>query len=55
MFYRILHITIKELIQTLRDKRAVGMLLAAPALQLLVFGYVATIDLKKSPVVICDY
>jgi ABC-2 type transport system permease protein len=55
MFYRIFHITIKELIQTLRDKRSVGLLLVAPVVQLVVFGYVATIDLKKSPVVICDY
>ena len=55
MFYRIFHIVKKELIQSLRDKRAFGMLLVAPIVQLLVFGYVATTDIKRSSAVICDY
>lgn len=55
MFWRIFHLSIKELIQTLRDRRSVGLLLLAPIAQLLIFGYVATTDLKRSPMVICDY
>jgi len=55
MFRRIFHLIKKELIQSLRDKRAVAMLIIAPVVQLLVFGYVATTDLKRSSTVICDY
>ncbi|MCD6162338.1 MAG: ABC transporter permease [candidate division Zixibacteria bacterium] len=52
---RIIPIIKKELIQTVRDKRAFMILLIAPILQLLVFGYVATTDIKMSSSVICDY
>jgi ABC-2 type transport system permease protein len=55
MFWRIYHLSVKELIQTLRDRRSVGLLLVAPLFQLLIFGYVATTDLRRSPMVICDY
>lgn len=55
MFWRIYHLSVKELIQTLRDRRSVGLLLVAPLFQLLIFGYVATTDLKRSSMVICDY
>lgn len=55
MFWRIYHISVKELIQTLRDRRSVGLLLVAPLFQLLIFGYVATTDLKRSSMVVCDY
>lgn len=55
MFYRIIHIIKKELIQSLRDKRAVGILLIAPLFQLFIFGYVATTDLKRSEVIVCDF
>lgn len=55
MFHRIIHIIKKELIQSMRDKRAIGMLLIAPIVQLLVFGYVATTDIKKSALVVCDF
>lgn len=55
MFYRILQIIIKELIQTLRDKLSFTILLIAPIIQLLIFGYVATTDIKRTSAVICDY
>jgi len=55
MFRRIYHLSLKELIQTLRDRRSVGLLLIAPLFQLLIFGYVATTDLKRSSLVVCDY
>ena len=52
---RIFHIVKKELVQTLRDKRAFAILLIAPVIQLLIFGYVATTDIRMSSVVICDF
>ncbi len=55
MFRRIFFLIKKELVQSLRDKRSVAMLIIAPTIQLLVFGYVATTDLKRSSTVICDY
>jgi len=55
MFFRIVQIVKKELIQTLRDKRAFGIILVAPLIQLLIFGYVATTDIKQSAAVICDF
>jgi ABC-2 type transport system permease protein len=55
MFFRIIQIVKKELIQTLRDKRAFGIILIAPLVQLLIFGYVATTDIKQSAAVICDF
>lgn len=55
MFRRIIHIIKKELIQSLRDKRAFGILLIAPLFQLFIFGYVATTDLKRSEVIVCDF
>lgn len=55
MIFRFFHIIKKELIQTLRDKRAFTLLLVAPLIQLLIFGYVATTDIKRTSAVICDY
>jgi len=55
MWYRIFHITKKEFIQTLRDRRAFVIIMVAPIFQLLIFGYVATTDIKMSSAVICDY
>jgi ABC-2 type transport system permease protein len=44
----------KELRQTLRDRRMVGMLIVAPVLQLLVFGYAINMDVDRIPTVVCD-
>ncbi len=52
---RIYFIAQKEFIQLLRDKRTLGMILIAPIIQLIIFGYVATTEVKKSKMVVCDH
>lgn len=44
----------KELIQTLRDRRIVFMLIAAPALQLVLFGFAVDLDVDHIPTALCD-
>ena len=55
MFERTFHLVKKEFIQVLRDKRMLSMLIIAPILQLVLFGYVATTDIRNLPLVVCDY
>jgi ABC-2 type transport system permease protein len=45
----------KELIQTMRDRRMLPLLLVAPLVQTLVFGYAVNLDLDDQPVVISDH
>lgn len=52
---RIFHIARKELLQTFRDKRMLGILFAAPIFQLIVFGYAATYDINFIPTAVVDY
>jgi ABC-2 type transport system permease protein len=54
MLGRIYFIARKEFIQLLRDRRIFGMLIIAPIIQLVIFGYVARTDIRKTPMVICD-
>ncbi len=44
----------KELTQTVRDKRMLGIMLVAPVVQVIVFGYAVNLDLSAQPVVIAD-
>jgi ABC-2 type transport system permease protein len=44
----------KELIQTLRDRRMVGVLFLAPVLQVVIFGYAVNLDLSAQPTVVAD-
>ena len=44
----------KELIQVFRDPRLTRLVLLAPVLQLLVFGYVVTTDVKRIPTFVVD-
>ncbi len=44
----------KEFIQTVRDRRMLGIILVAPLLQSIVFGYAVNLDLMAQPVVIAD-
>lgn len=44
----------KELRQTLRDKRMVGLLVVAPLIQLIVLGYAVNMDIERVPTVIAD-
>ncbi|MBD3382622.1 MAG: ABC transporter permease subunit [candidate division Zixibacteria bacterium] len=52
---RIVHIARKEILQTFRDRRMVGILFVAPLFQLLVFGYAATYDIDLIPTAVIDY
>jgi len=52
---RVFFIARKEFIQLLRDRRTLALILIAPAFQLVVFGYVATTEVKKNKMVVCDY
>ena len=54
MFPVISHIMKKELIQTFRDPRMMVMLLLAPLLQTILFGYAINLDLTAQPMVIAD-
>lgn len=54
MIRRIFFIAKKELIQLLRDKRTFGMLIIVPIIQLIVFGYVATTEVRESLIIVCD-
>ncbi len=46
---------IKEFIQVLRDKRTRFVLIVPPILQMLIFGYAATLEIKHVPTAIVDY
>ena len=50
----ILHIMRKELIQTFRDKRMLMPLFVAPVIQLILFGYAATVDVKNITLAVID-
>ncbi len=52
---RIIHIARKEILQTFRDKRMLGILFIAPILQLIAFGYAATYDINYIPTAVIDY
>jgi ABC-2 type transport system permease protein len=46
LFQKIRYLFVKELIQTLRDKRMRYILVVPPILQLIIFGYAANLDVK---------
>jgi len=47
-------VIVKELRQTLRDKRMVALLTIAPVLQLLLLGFAVNLDVERVPTVIAD-
>ncbi|MBI4708270.1 MAG: ABC transporter permease, partial [Candidatus Omnitrophica bacterium] len=51
---RLICILRKEFIQITRDKRLLGPILVAPMIQLILFGYVATLDIKHISTIVCD-
>ncbi|MGB9735795.1 MAG: ABC transporter permease [bacterium] len=51
---RVKAIARKEFIQLRRDKRMLFIAFMAPIIQLTLFGYAATLDVKSVPVVVCD-
>ncbi len=54
MFKRVQYLFVKELIQTLRDRRLRMLLILPPILQLIVFGYAANLDVKHIRTAIRD-
>jgi len=54
MWERIKHILIKEISQIKRDKRMRFVILAAPLIQLVIFGYVVTTDVNHIPAAVVD-
>ena len=54
MFGVVRHIVRKEFIQTFRDKRMIGPLFLAPIIQLIMFGYAATVDVKDIKLAVVD-
>jgi len=50
----LLNVAKKEMIQTLRDRRMVFTLIAAPAIQLVGFGYAVNLEVDHIPTVLCD-
>ena len=54
MLKRVRYFFVKELIQTLRDKRMRVVLIFPPIFQLIVFGYAANLDVKHIRTAIRD-
>jgi drug efflux transport system permease protein len=55
MLGRIRGMLIKEFIQVFRDKRARFVLFGPPIIQMLVFGYAATLDIHHVPTAVLDF
>ncbi|MCL6566456.1 MAG: ABC transporter permease [Acidobacteriia bacterium] len=54
MFTRLRHMLVKEFIQVLRDPRTRTLLILPPVLQLLVFGYAATFEIRNVRMAVLD-
>ncbi|MGO9338374.1 MAG: ABC transporter permease [Terracidiphilus sp.] len=54
MLGRLKHMLIKEFIQVFRDKRTRFILIGPPIIQMLVFGYAATYEIRRVPTVVLD-
>lgn len=54
MWERIQHMLIKEFIQIFRDPKMKGVIFAMPIIQVLVFGYAVTTDVKHVALAIFD-
>ena len=55
MLGRLRGMLIKEFIQVFRDKRTRFLLFGPPVIQMLVFGYAATLDIRHIPTAVLDY
>ena len=55
MLDAIAHIVRKEFLQTFRDKRMFMPIFAAPVIQLILFGYAVTTDIKHIALAVLDY
>ena len=54
MLERLKHMLIKELLQALRNPMTKGILFVMPMVQLVVFGYAASTDVRDIPTAVCD-
>jgi len=54
MLERVRHLFVKECIQILRDPRMKAVIFVAPVLQLLLFGYAVTTDVRHVRTAVCD-
>jgi ABC-2 type transport system permease protein len=54
MLARLVQMLIKEFLQVLRDKRARTLLIGPPIIQMLVFGYAATFEIRQVRTVVLD-
>ena len=50
----VLRVAKKELIQTFRDRKMLGVLLIAPVLQCVLFGFAVNLDLHAQPLAVAD-
>lgn len=55
MLRRLREMLIKEFIQVFRDKRTRFLLFGPPIMQMLVFGYAATLEIRHIPTAVLDY
>lgn len=55
MLGRLRGMLIKEFIQVFRDKRSRFLLFGPPVVQMLVFGYAATLEIRHIPTAVLDY
>src|SRR5262249_33484398 len=51
---RLRYILRKELTQMFRDRATFGLMVVTPVLQLFIYGYVASLDIRQMPLVVCD-
>lgn len=54
MLERIRHMIAKEFIQAFRDPRMVAVIFVVPVVQLLIFGYAVTTDVRNISTIVCD-
>jgi ABC-2 type transport system permease protein len=54
LFFMLWAVMLKELRQTVRDRRMMGLLIAAPAIQLVLFGNAVQLDVDHVPTVVVD-
>jgi ABC-2 type transport system permease protein len=55
MLRRLRGMLVKEFIQVFRDKRTRTLLFAPPIIQMLIFGYAATLEIHHVPTAVLDY
>ena len=54
MFERIRHMLVKEFLQLFRDPQMLRVLILPPVLQVLLFGYAVTTNIRNAPTVVVD-